>query len=181
MGLSFSPSVRKLVLRRANLLDQFLSEMKAIVTGQYLEADTSGVKVRVEPSRIISFLRNVEAEQKCIDAARWHSTERYGGDDWHSLDYDELVNEDTMADVMQGALNHILPVALRKPVQERPEKTLTKQDTSRRNESIINFRELCWYLRPTPRWFAMLVDGLDAPSACPQAPRKAHSHKRITA
>jgi hypothetical protein len=167
IGLSSSPMVRKIVLRRANILDEYLSELKALVVGAYLSADTSGVKVTVEPEHVLDFLHTVEAEERCIDVARRHSTERYGGDDWHSLDYDEMVDKDSMAEVMQGALTHILPFALRKTVIHRAEKSLAKQDTTRRNDSITNFRELCSVLRPMPRYFNMLVDGLDAAEVCP--------------
>jgi hypothetical protein len=167
-GLSTSPMVRKLVLRRANFLDEYVSMLKAQATGAYLRADTSSLKVTVEPSIFIDYLHAIEAEDRCIDEVHRRSTERYGGDDWHFLEYSEMVDKGTMAEVMQGALNHILPVALRTPVRGRLKETLTKQDTSGRNASIANFGELCSVLRPMPRYFAMLVEGLDAETVCPQ-------------
>jgi hypothetical protein len=170
MGLSLSQTVRKIVLRRANIIDLYLSEKKAQAVGLYLLVDTSDVRVKLEPIDVIRRIREVEAEQVCINAARSQSTKLFGGDDWLSLDYDEMVNKDTKADVMQMALNHILPPALRTvgSGRWRPRESLLKQDTTRRNGSIINFHELCSVLRPMPRYFAMLVDGLDAASACPQ-------------
>jgi hypothetical protein len=166
IGLSSSPMVRKIVLRRSNLLDEYLSSVKARVTGAYLHEDTSTLQVKIEPSDFFSFLHGIEVEDRCIDAARRHSTDRFGGDDWLTIYYEEMVDKDTMGDVMQRALNHILPVALRKAATGRPKESLSKQDTSRRNESITNLAQLCTVLRPMPRYFAMLVDGLDAASAC---------------
>jgi hypothetical protein len=99
IGLASSPAVRKLVLRRSNLVDEYLSALKARVMGVYLKADTSELKVTIKPSEFLTFVSYIEAEEQCIDGARRQSTERYGGDDWHSLDYEEMVSEDTMAEV----------------------------------------------------------------------------------
>jgi len=168
IGVSFSPMVRKIVLRRINILDEYLSGLKALAVGSYLRVDTSAVQIRVKPAEVIQFLQQVKAEEICIATMRRCSAELYGGDDWLTINYEEMVDKDRMADVMQGAVNHILPVALRKAAKGRFKKTLSNQDTNKRNESITNFHELCSILRPMPRYFAMLVDGLDAASACPR-------------
>jgi hypothetical protein len=168
VGLTSSPLVRKIVLRRANVLDEYISELKAIVVAKYLDADTSHVTVTVDAAEFKKFVHKVESEEKCIDAARRHSTESHGGDDWLSIVYEDMVHPNTMAEMMQGALNHILPAEFRKVDKERPKKTLSKQDTTMRNASISNFRDLCTALRPMPRFFAMLVEGLDAANVCPE-------------
>jgi hypothetical protein len=73
----------------------------------------------------------------------------------------------TPTQVMQGAANHILPVSMRTAVSRKPRESLPKQDRSGRNASIVNFREMWTVLRQMPRYFDMLVQGLDAAYACP--------------
>jgi hypothetical protein len=171
VGLAFSPAVRKLVLRRANHVDMYLSFKKAVTTGAFIRQNTSDMRVTVVKHELVVFLQQIEGENSCVDAARRHSTELYGGHDWHSVDYDTLVDQATMPAVLQGVLNHILPASMHKKSPPRVEGVpYPKQDVGRRNDSITNFRELCAQLRPQlPRYYDMLMEGLD-PSACAAVP-----------
>jgi hypothetical protein len=182
-GIAYSPSIRKIVLRRKNLVsvaicdvliattpvhkpfphsiclqvDMYVSERKAQAVGRYTRADTSRIVLTVDPGHMLRFFRAVEADNACIDAARRLSTARFGGADWYSVDYDELVNPDMVNRVIHGALKYILPLSVEAP---QPHITMgSKQDTSRRNESISNFAEIHNVLRKTPRYLAMLMQG----------------------
>lgn len=170
VGLAFSPGVRKLVLRRSNLVDIFVSAMKARRIGEYAQRNTTDVRLAVDKDSLIEYIGGVERENSCVDAARRHSTELFGGQDWHSLDYATLVNLQTAPAILQGALNHILPVSMR--VEQPPSverMPLPEQDLGDRRGAITNFQQLCAQLRSEmPRYFAMLMEGLD-PSACAPA------------
>jgi hypothetical protein len=167
VGLALSPTVRKLVLRRANHVDMYLSFSKALAAGSFIKLDTSDMRMSIKPHHLVQFIREIETEDECVDAARRYSTELFGGHDWHSLDYDSLANPETLPAVLHGALNHILPVSMRtEPPPSVKRVPFFKQDMAKRNDSIINFHELCAQLRSTmPRYYDMLMEGLD-PSAC---------------
>jgi hypothetical protein len=158
-GIAASPSIRKVVLRRKNLVDMYISEQKAQAVGEYANTDTSDIVLTVNTRAMLWFFEAVEADSACIDAARNRSTDRFRGADWHSIDYDELTNPETRQDALQGVLNHILPPSYRIPVVSIS-RGHQKQDRSGRNASIANFAEVYDALKKTPRYLDMLMEGL---------------------
>jgi hypothetical protein len=158
-GMTGSPSIRKVVLRRKNLVDMYLSELKAAAAGSYVKTDTSQIVLTVNPQAMRWFFEAVESDNACIDAARSQSTARYGGADWHSVDYDDLTNHETRQNALQGVLNHILPPSHHIPVVPFG-RLPQKQDHSRRNASIANFGEVYEALKDTPQYLNMLMEGL---------------------
>jgi hypothetical protein len=159
LGISSTPSIRKVVLRRRNLVDMYLSEKKASATGAYARSDTSQVVLTINPVAMVWYFEAIESDYACIDAARHQSTARYKGADWHSVDYDELTNHQTRQGALQGVLNHILPPSHHISMRSIGP-GLHKQDHSLRNESIANFGEVYEALKKTPRYLNMLMEGL---------------------
>lgn len=157
-GIAASPSIRKIVLHWQNMIDMFISGKKAQVLGCYTHVHTSQLVLRVDPSEMLQFFSTVEADNACIDAARNQSTARFGGADWHSADYEELTNPATSQAALHRVLKHILPESHCTPLIRTT--WGRKQNLGRHNLSISNFAEVYDVLKGTPRYLAMLREGM---------------------
>uniref|UniRef100_A0A7S0Q6T9 Protein-tyrosine sulfotransferase n=1 Tax=Coccolithus braarudii TaxID=221442 RepID=A0A7S0Q6T9_9EUKA len=99
IGLGTSPHVKKIVLRRSNLLDVYVSEIKARKLGEYKSVNTSSLRVHVFLTDFRAFVRNVEREYGCIDSLRDGS--------WLGLSYDEIASAERRRGTMQRVFEHL--------------------------------------------------------------------------
>jgi hypothetical protein len=103
VGFAFSPTIRKLMLRRANHVDMYLSLKKANAAGGFIHRNTTDIRLALKADHLVKFIGDLEVQDKCVDAARSYSTKLFDGDDWHSVDYDSLANKATLPAILQGA------------------------------------------------------------------------------
>jgi hypothetical protein len=159
-GLTASPTIRKVVLRRANPVDAYLDKL--------VEERTDGQTgpIEVIPRELLRYLISVDMETKCLDYAQKHSAERGSGQEWLFLDYDELIHPATQSAVLQRVFNHILPP----PWHIVPNQIIAghslrggKQPDTLRNETIANFEEVYQYIKEhkeRPQFLDLLLQGL---------------------
>lgn len=158
-GLTSSPTVRKIVVRRANSVDAYIARIK--------DARTAGQTgpVKLLPRELLQYLISVDMEIKCIDYARQHSADRGAGKEWLFLNHDDLNSPDTQGEIMQRVFHHILP-----PSWHGMLGALAGSHSSRvkqqalRNETIANFGEVYESIKAyteRPQFLDMLMEGLE--------------------
>jgi len=163
VGLASSPHVKKIVLRRKNLLDVFVSELKARKVGIYEYVNTSSMKVHVFLTDFRRFVQLTEKEYECIDSARDGT--------WLDVDYDSLASPDSLRATLTRIFEH-LGVTMQarggrgsdEKLQQVIEHILTtvshaKQDMSLQSESIDNFAQLTRAFQGT-RYATMLRNNI---------------------
>lgn len=137
------PSIKKLVLRRRNLLAMYVSKLKAESSGEWHGQNTSNMTVEVSPS---AFKKFAMLRQKyfvdCLSSIEAETN--VSGPAWLHIEYEQLVAEPA------ATLDTILRFL---ELKERGAKMIQteivqKQDSSSLCHSIVNYNELaCDLLR----------------------------------
>jgi LPS sulfotransferase NodH len=118
-GLARSPDIKKIVLKRRNVLKQFVSKLKADTTNAWYEANSSNVKVHVDIQQFKWFAEDAElCYDKCLIPYMAPGS-------WHIVVYEDLLDnyDSTMAKVLEflqytgeaqftwGAVKHKSPLS----------------------------------------------------------------------
>jgi len=180
-GLVLRHDVRKIVLRRRNFIDMYLSLLTANLSGKWMYADTSNVRHTVDPLDLLSYLSQSEMENACYDEARRLARENGGEASWLHVDYDELTGaseeqHQTLERIWShlgvgppkfpGLINELLRISPNANKVVVPEATkfitaptgpLSKQNRAPRNYTIRNFEEIWASLASKPQYQAMLT------------------------
>jgi len=153
VGFAASSLFKKVVLRRENLLDVYVSELKARAVGTWRQADTSKVKVHVFLTDFRTFTRHVEREYRCVDAARAQSETSGHAADWLSISYEDLASSPSRREqTMQRLFAHLGVPPL---PSLNYSASLFKQDLSRHSDSVDNYEQLTRVFKGT-RFESML-------------------------
>jgi len=147
MDLARAPHVKKVVLRRSNLLDVFVSELKAKEAGTYLKVNTSQIKVLVFLTDFRSFVKRADQEQACLREA----ASALSPASWLAVSYDELVGR--RATTMAHVFAHLGVARIEEGTSLRT--GLFKQEQAPHSSSIDNYAQL-WRTFQGTRFAAML-------------------------
>lgn len=156
-GLVFSPTVRKVVVRESNPVDGYINEHRAWAK----DADAPLV---VDTADLLDTLRAEEARDKCLEDARHWSAARFGGSDWHSIEYDKMLHAGKHGEhEFLGICRHILasspnPAAPRCKAGSFGLLPSPIQQARPQNQSIANFNEVWHALASMPKYQRMLAN-----------------------
>jgi hypothetical protein len=128
-SLARAPDVKKIILKRRNVLKQFVSKLKADALNEFYEVNTSHVKVHVN---ITEFQWFAEDADLCYDTCLIPSM---APNSFHIVAYEDLLEhlDETMADVL-AFLQH--------PGQTQIKSLTKKQDSRPLSESIDNWMDV---------------------------------------
>lgn len=157
IGLTASPTVKKIVLRRHNFIDMYIEEVRQTENIDKL----SSAAVRLDPKALLVHLNAVSSDARCLDFARRYAAERGFPDSWVFVQYEPLVSRETAEETVKSALRLILPAsevdgwtihAL--PGVHRD--IITKLP---KNQTIANFEEVREAIKSERRYLWMLEGG----------------------
>jgi len=124
--------VRKVVLRRQNLMETCVSTVRATCTGEYLGKVLDDVRVWIKPQEFDLYARSSDDYYAFL-------RERLDGQDYVELTYEELVRDPASAlrpvyDLLgvNAALHGCAPLAI----------DITRQSTTATREKVVNFDAL---------------------------------------
>ena len=161
-ALALAPTVRKIVIRRVNLIEMYVSRRKAERNSQWKSENTTAMTVSVQPSELRKYIRTVESNNRCLDQARRLATENGGAGAWLDVDYDELADEGGRGAALLARMYAHLQVP---PVPDprlpdanlAAQRIATKQNYAWLNYSISNYDQLWKALAYEPRYQAMML------------------------
>jgi hypothetical protein len=155
-GLVFSPTVRKIIVRQSNPMDGYIDEHR-------VWAGNVHSPLAVDTADLLATLRAEEARDKCLEEARHWSAARFGGSDWHSIEYDRMLHAGKHGEhEFLSICKHILsnspnPAAPRCKASSFGSLPSPAQLAIPRNQSITNFNEVWEALASMPKYQRMLA------------------------
>jgi hypothetical protein len=127
--------VLKIVLRRRNLLQAFVSNQKAQQVGEYYRVNTSDVRVNVNVKQFVQYCKRVEREDRCFEAAQHGQPVS----SWLHLDYEDLATPDRLNPTLAAVSRHLgIPAGLGPSGEQKAQPFSQKQDHRPVRESVLN-------------------------------------------
>lgn len=133
--------VKKVILRRENVLSVYVSKLRADKSGHYLAKRLDDIAVRINPAALDAFARHYDATyayyEQCVM-----------GQDVYHVTYEQLADADIADDTLRGVLRFLGVDALRVPP---PLDVTVKQSSKPLAEGISNFADVELAFRHHPR------------------------------
>jgi hypothetical protein len=140
VGITASPTIKKILLRRRNFIDMFMEQVRQMgIIDKYTSA-----ALHLDVEALLKYLKMVTAGTQCLDFARRYAAERGFPDAWMIVPYESLVDRATSADTIRKVLRHILPESEVDAwqIHALPLEQLAYLDRLPKNQTISNYQEV---------------------------------------